>query len=123
MKIFSVRYTGALEIIRKRAPKNHMYRVGSIVFTNQIAIASNLYLITRKVPFDKTSLSHLDDIVGAFETSNLVNFEITDIDEITKYITIGQTASVAVAVVITVYGDIIKATKIELIIEWFRRGR
>ena len=112
--------------IRRRAPPNTMYRVDSIAFSNKTGVAATLMVLDRWMPTDATQdvvdidtgdvIAHCQlDIVGE-------NYQISNLDHVTKFITITKDIVGSVSCLVSIYGDIIPATRIQLIMQWFRKG-
>jgi len=109
-----------------KAPRGTMYKVSSVVFLSLVALSAFVFCISRSLSTtqgnpDQVLNSQGDVFAGHDMTIAGVSFECTGIDEIMKTISISKTSTGACEVKIIIYGEIIPATRRELIIEWFRK--
>lgn len=107
-----------------KAPKRRMYLISSIAFFINVAGANAVHI----TDYSYEELNAVVDITGSktiisFPAAALNFFQITDMDHKAKYISIGSATSTTFTGVIYIYGDLIKATRVELLWEWFRKGR
>lgn len=111
-------------IVRFKAPQHKMYHVSSIAASNLSAVVDHVHIFSE-------SLEAEDDLdatlrispFATFTSSAIGNFQIQGIDDIMKYISIGKSNAASVNMWINIYGELKKATKKQLIMEWFMKGR
>lgn len=124
MLLFTLNLTDL--VIRRKAPPNQMYNITGLSFANKTALASAfVYVVDRWFPSNITDNVGVgvNNVLGAMDlTTPGQNFSISGIDHKTKFVSIAKTDAGACNVVVSVYGEIIPASKIQLIIEWFRKG-
>ena len=121
--LFTIRLTD--NIIKKRAPQGHMFRIDSVSFSNKVALpGAFIYLLDRWFP------SNITDVVGVDVNNVLASMDITlagqnhlvdNINETAKYLTFGKTDAGTCNTNVSVYGAFVKASKLQLIVEWLRR--
>ena len=114
------------EFLYHKAPRNTMYHIHSIVFSMPIAINIFALIFARELKSPTGSrldtTSSTSDLI-AVHTHNVVgSFEISGINETCKSITIGKNDAQSSDVRVSIYGDIVKASRKDLIIEWFRKA-
>lgn len=108
-----------------KAPTGLMYKINAVHVAITTALAAN-YLIIADRHLDTPDVSdtlRVGDIVATFATDLQGNFFISDLDVITKWITIGKTNAASMDARVSIYGEFVKGTKTQLIMEWFRKGR
>lgn len=110
---------------RFKAPRHMMYKISSIHFSVAIALAANQILVFSReltptgIPDDFTTSR--DSVIAVKSTEAIGDFQVMDINEKAKIITVGKDNSGVTNAIVTIYGELIRATKVELIIEWFRK--
>lgn len=118
--------------IHVRAPKYTMFHIHSIYFVVTSALSGSVYVLDReyvRTDGNEASIANADDIglsdLASFRMTNAGSHShITGIDHKCKNITIAKDNNAASNVKVYIYGDIIPASKRELIIEWFlKRSR
>ena len=121
MLLFTTIFTG--KIIKFRAPRNTIWRVDSINFSNQLVVANEeIYVVDREFPTSTLIVSRtVDHILGLMPTDAIANHQILDIDHKTKYLTIASDVGTTKDAQISIYGEIVRASRKELLIEWFRK--
>ena len=121
MLLFTTIFDGNLKSFK--APRNTMWRVDSINFSNQLVVANEeIFVVDRQFPTATLTVSRtVDHILGVMPTDAIANHQILDIDHKTKYLTIVSEAGTTKDAQISIYGEIIRASRKELLIEWFRK--
>lgn len=111
-------------VIRYKAPRNMMFNVESVACSVSTALATNYVIVTTRWLEDEiVDSTTLADVIAAFASDLQENFEIININETAKYLSIGKTNAGSIDAMVLIYGTIKRATKMDLLIEWFRRGR
>jgi len=125
MLLVSENWNTASDRRRFKAPKGTMYKLESFVFSNLSSTGAEFVVIDRGVEDDFSSdfqlssqfLLHIDTGLDGHTFSG-------NIPHVCKFLTLGpRRSSTAIRCAISIYGELIKANKFDLIIEWFRKGR
>ncbi len=112
---------------RFKAPRHKMYRVHNIMFTTLVggnnALSIIPYLLEDGINVYNPSLS--SDLLAVFDTAIAGNHHSAHLPEPedTKFITIARTSSTTFNAFVVINYELIKASKPDLIWEWFRKGR
>lgn len=111
--------------IQTRAPKGMIYKVENITVTIKTALADNyIFIFSRELPQGTTdSTTSRSNLLGVVSTALTATFEITGVNEKAKVISVAKEQAGSCAAFIMVYGEIVKATRRELILEWIRKKR
>lgn len=123
MLLFTLRLTD--DVIRRKAPPNMMYQVDAVSFSNKTAIAAAFgYVVDRWFPSNigDTVGTDVNNILAAMDLTGTGNFMVNNIDHKTKFISVAKTDAATSNLSVSIYGKIIPASRIQLIIEWFRKG-
>lgn len=124
----SVLFAGAFTdfTIVLKAPRNTMYKITGIQYMLQTAVQNKTAIYDREIksptgaPIESTNT--VDGIIANF-TNNFVGQSFVDnINETVKHITIAKDSNSNVDSRVIIYGDIVKASRKDLIVEWFRKA-
>lgn len=112
-------------IVRLRAPPGFSHRIDAVNFSNKTALAAAfMYIIDRWFPVS------IVDTVGVNVSNVIASMDLTiagqnhfvdSINQKSKYLTVAKTDAGTSNCVVSIYGDFVKATRTELIVEWLRR--
>lgn len=106
-----------------KAPKNMMYKISGINFSNDSPVGGQIRIFDEQTE-DNVDFTSKTGFIASFGISVDGNSHFIDnIDHTTKFISILKNVAATVNVDIQIYGDLVKASKTDLIIEWFRKGR
>lgn len=112
-----------------KAPKDHMWLIESILVIDHISSANvilfkNEFRRTRQ-QVDTMPNINTQDVLFTLHTDGVTgfNFQINNINELTKYLTVGKQSTNDVDITFYVFGKLVKATRTQLLIEWFRKAR
>lgn len=121
--LYNLRLTD--NVIKRRAPPGLMFRIDGVSFSNKTALAGAfVYLVDRWFP------QNISDSVGVDVANILAAMDITlagqnhmvnNINEKAKYITLAKTDAASCNTVVAIYGEFVKASRVELIVEFLRR--
>jgi len=125
MLLISQFFNGETDRRGYRAPKGHLWLINAYVVNVFNSASVRIIALGRKLAFDHPTplgdkeayLFSIDHEPGHFLSPGI------NLDEKMKWITIGPKDFVASSCSIQIFGEIIKASRIELIIEWFRNRR
>ncbi len=112
-----------------KAPKGLQYLVESINFTAVTISDDNQIVVIDRLIDDATiELGTFDESIASatFEVAanNLQwNHWIGNINHKTKYLSIATISTNTIFALVTIYGQLVPITKIDAIMEWFRKGR
>lgn len=116
-------HTTSLTLVeRYKAPIFTMFKIDSIFFNNLSAVSGQSIKVMNRRVDNETRLPHVGDVIAKFSVATTDRSQqITNIDEKSKWLTIGTDGANPIVCDVFIYGDIVPATKRELIIEWFRK--
>lgn len=122
MIILSELFTKTIPL-QKKAPRNTMYQIDAIFISNGVVSAGGeILVLDRQVALATTTLDvNKENVVSMITTDAIHEHFVNTIDHKTKYITIGNTISGTPNCRVIVYGSIVRASRKELLIEWFRK--
>ena len=110
--------------LRFKAPKGMMYDIQTISYTDGSAVSLFVLIFDELLGDEVSDLSTRLSPLSAFRTNTSpAHTVIPGIDHKTKYITITKDAANSVFVFVQIYGNLIKASKLQLLWEYFRSGR
>lgn len=115
--------------VKFKAPKGFMYNIFDIHFSVTLA-GSNIvgvlnYLLEDEVDQDDWNVANAEGVLAIIATNiagQAEDFNFTK-GEMTKFISIAANTSTVFACFIIIHFELVKASKTELILEWFRKGR
>ena len=122
MLLISKNFTGTNQ--QHKAPRNMMWIVESISISSETSVNAHLMFVDREArPSVITSLANtIQRIIGSFSlTIAGVDKEITGINQKTKYVSVGLNVAGSPDVKYQVFGELIRASRKELLIEWFTK--
>lgn len=109
-----------------KAPKGFMYEIFDIHFSILVGGSNGIgvvpYQLEDEVVFLSTTTSEFLAFMPTDIAGNIADFAFTK-GEKTKYITIAIQDSTAIGVIIIIHYELTHASRTELILEWFRKGR
>lgn len=106
-----------------KAPKNHMYFVENVSFVNSQADDFFIFVFDEMLE-DVVDITSRRSPIAVFEAAiSGTNFHVTGINHKTKYLTVNKSNANSVNIFVLIYGELIKASRSELLMEWFRKGR
>lgn len=109
--------------LHKKAPINTMFKVESVHFAVVTATTTAfVFVVDRDIEAanpDRLDLA-VSNLIAVIQ-HGVGNHLINDIDILTKHLTFGKSDSAGTSVMISVYGEIVPATRKQLLIEWFRK--
>lgn len=109
-------------VLSFKAPRNHMYLVESIHMMLHGDQANNaIRLYSRQLATNVDFFTGISEVFASFSSETVGNFQISGINEKMKHISIAKTTAMGVVAEISIYGELIKASRTELIVEWFRK--
>lgn len=111
-----------------KAPKGKMYFVEAILFAVTTGLSNVVAVVLDEaVEFESnTPFSLQRRIESALATVNLADdrsFFVHGINHKTKYLTFGANSISSFVYLFQVYGELVNASKKDLLSEWFRKGR
>lgn len=111
-------------ILKFKAPRGMMYFVEGINFAT--VQADGIYITVHPFAIDATFNIDVStrQAIASFSASIAgTNHFIGGINEKSKFLSIAKASVQTVDVSIEIYGELVKASRTELIMEWFRRGK
>ncbi len=108
-----------------RAPVGMLYNINSI-FVNLLVIGGGaMYILDRGVEDPLQNVFPTSPLVQVELSTTTANYVFLDVDHDTKYISVvfDNFSPGAGSYWVGIYGNLIKASKSELIWQWFRKGR
>lgn len=126
MGIISVVMDNSMLSLRYKAPKNHMYRVtdihGSVISNGN---NQGVWVIPYLVEPERIAFNPQGEFL-AFIVCHIagqsIDFEFMNAEN-TKFISLVRRLDANFECAIVIHYELIKASKKELILEWFRKGR
>ena len=119
-------FSNATDRRRFKAPRNMLYLLTGYTLTNFGSAGTRFFLI------DQSLEPETDTVNLGNDKQYLINWDLAidghslsfnGMDHKAKYITMGgQSQAVNINVSVQIWGDVVKATKLELLWEWFRKG-
>ena len=116
------------DFFRFKAPKGKMYLIESMNFNNRDSTLNTILIFDEWLEEDAGAVD--DNTTRRSQIASFYviaidgsNHSISGIDHECKYITIAKTQATSVDVLIEIYGKFTIASKTDLILEWFRKGR
>lgn len=111
------------QIKKMKAPRNMMWKVDSINFSNITSVTGEVLVYDREIGQAITQVQGTEsNVIASINSTTVQEHQITGIDHTTKYLTIATSSgSGSPNTKVMIYGEIIKATIKELLIEWFRK--
>ena len=109
-----------------KAPTGMMYKVESVHIINLTAEAGTLlYLQDFNIhPNNVTDNAGSQNNWLAIHECDSIHSSFTqDINEKTKFLIVQKNSATTINARITVYGKLVKASRLELLVEWFRKVR
>lgn len=110
-------------LIRRRAPKGMLYQIEAIHLAITVVLASNYIRVKSDWVRDISDQVSRNFRIADFDTTIAGNYYLNNLEERTKFITVGKSNAGSLDAEITFYGKLVKGTKVELIMEWFRKVR
>ena len=110
-------------VLNYKAHKGMLYFIEGILFSNDSGVGGQIRIydeIIEDAPDVTTRAGFMACFSPSTDGSNLF---VGNINHKTKYISILKNVVATVNVDIVIYGELIKASKTDLLIEWFRKGR
>lgn len=111
------------DAVRARAPAGLIYNVKMIHVAIVTVLADNYLIIANRWLEDIADTIRRTDRVATFSTAIAGNYFLDGLEEFTKYLTIGKTNATSLDAVVNIYGELVKGSKIQLVMEWFRKAR
>ena len=113
------------DILRWKAPRNMMYVVKGVNFADNSSNAAVVSVFNRSLEQGVFQSTQTQDAFATFRilAGTATNHFIGPIEVEGKFLSIVKDSGQAVNTRIHIYGDLIKATKLKLLWEWFRAGR
>jgi len=109
---------------RFKAPRHLMYLIDSVIFVITSANANRIVISDRLVDDQATTVNELDGFVMFNPVNtNVNNVQYTNLNVKTKFLTIGMHTTIGATVFVYIFGEYFKASRTDLLIEWFRKGR
>lgn len=128
MPTLNVFLDGTSPAKRLKAPKNTMFLVSDI-HGSVLSSGANTVSVINELLEDELEIIQADTrqsgMIAAFSTAiagNHVDFNFMTPQK-SKFLTVARSSSTAFNAIIIIVYELIKATKPELIVEWFRKGR
>ena len=108
-----------------KAPTGMMYMVESIHFVNLTIEAGTLiYVADYNIhPNNVTDNKEPSNWLAIHECDAISDIQINGINEKTKFLIAHKNSSTLILGRVTVYGSLVKASRTQLLIEWFRKVR
>lgn len=114
-------------VIHQKAPHHLMYEIHYIYAMIKNAGSNEFGVYSRDIANSVVSVNPFtsqDDLIAVFTSDTVGHFGYEFlIPEKAKFLSFARSGSNAFEAIILVHYNLIKATKIELLWEWFRKGR
>jgi len=110
--------------VRFKAPSGMMYHITGISYSNRSSTSQFVMVFDQLLEDEVVDATSRLSPISAFACGDAgANLMVNNLDHKTKFITIAKTTSTGTGVFVCIYGDLVKATQLQLLMEWFRKGR
>lgn len=124
MLLLSECWVGQNEKRQFKAPKGMMYRLHSFHATNFSSVANQLFVLDEGLDEPPTSLGFGRPFLALIDLNIDGLFVYGEFDNHkTKFLSMGPLTIAQINSCIQIYGELVIASRTELLIEWFRKGR
>jgi hypothetical protein len=109
-----------------KAPKGVQYKIDTIAFNVMTGAGNQMHIVDYLIEDDSPADIGLSlQSLITFDLNNVpFGLSITDVDHKTKYLSLSpRINTTAFSASISIFGSLVPLSKVDAVMEWFRKGR